>query len=310
MSAATASARRRGRTSAALPSRPTDSGVPVRLGLLDTADRGQVVGCDLVEVAVVDPSLEHVLVDVDHERDPVVHRHGQRLRTAHATGPGGDGERAGERATETLAGDLGEALVGALQDALRADVDPRSRRHLAVHREALVFEAAELVPVRPVGHQVGVGDQHPWCPFVRAHDADRFARLDEHRFVALERGERAQHRPVRIPRAGGAPGAAVDDEPVGVLGHLGVEVVLQHPVRSLLRPAPAGQVRATRCSDTGDGRAEVAERISHVLQSARARRTVSTNDKQCHQLTSPAGVMSERSGRRSSRSSLWGHRVR
>ena len=156
---------------------------PVRLGLLDAADRGEVVGGDLVEVAVVDAALQHVLVDVDHERDPVVHRHRQRLRAAHAAGARRDGERAGERATEPLAGDLGEALVRALEDSLRADVDPRSGGHLAVHREALVFETAELVPVRPVGHQVGVGDQHPWRPFVRAHHADRLARLDEHRLV-------------------------------------------------------------------------------------------------------------------------------
>ena len=237
---------------------------------------------------MVDPSLEHVLVDVDHERDPVVHRHGQGLGAAHATGPRRDGERAGERAAEPLASDLGEAFVRALQDSLRADVDPRTRSHLPVHREALVFEAAELVPVRPIGYQVGVGDQHPRRPFVRAHDADRLARLDEHRLVALERGERAQHRPVRIPRTGGPPGAAVDDEPVRVLGDLGVEVVLQHPVGSLLRPAPTGQVGAPRRADAGDGRSEVAERVSHVLQSAPARRTVSTDDKSCHQLTRPA----------------------
>ena len=221
-------------------------GRPSGFGLLDAADRGEVVGGDLVEVAMVDASLQHVLVDVDHQRDAVVHRHGQRLRAAHAPGSGGDGERAGERAAEPFAGDLGEALVGALEDALRADVDPRSGGHLAVHREALVFETPELVPVRPVGHEVGVGDQHPWRPLVRAHDADRLARLDEHRLVALERGERAQHRPVRVPRTGGATGAAVDDEPVGILGHLGVEVVLQHPKGRLLLPAPARQLRAAR----------------------------------------------------------------
>jgi hypothetical protein len=50
-----------------------------------------------------------------------------------------------------LAGDLGEALVGALQDPLRADVDPRPGRHLPVHGEAEVLEAAELVPVAQSG---------------------------------------------------------------------------------------------------------------------------------------------------------------
>ena len=169
-----------------------------------------------------------------------------------------------------------------------------------------MFETAELVPVRPVGHEVGVGDQHPWRPFVGAHHADRLARLDEHRLVVLERGERAQHRPVRVPRTGGATGAAVDDEPVGVLGHLGIEVVLQHPIGRLLRPASTGQVGPARRADAGDGRAEIAERVTHVLQSAPARRTVSTNDKTCHQLTIVNAVACMRTVRQSAptRSSL------
>ena len=43
-----------------------------------------------------------------------------------------------------------EGLVGALQDALRADVDPRAGGHLPVHREAELLEPAELVPGRPL----------------------------------------------------------------------------------------------------------------------------------------------------------------
>ena len=92
------------------------------------------------------------------------------------------------------ASDLGETLVGPLEDALGADVDPRPGGHLPVHGEAQVFESTELVPVRPVGHQVGVGDQYPWRPLVGAEHADRFARLDQHRLVPFERGERVQHR--------------------------------------------------------------------------------------------------------------------
>jgi len=54
----------------------------------------------------------------------------------------------------------GECFVGALNDALRTDVDPASRRHLAVHEKAKSFEAAEFVPGGPVPYEVGVGDQH------------------------------------------------------------------------------------------------------------------------------------------------------
>ena len=196
---------------------------------------------------MVDAALQHVLVDVDDQHDTVVHGDRQRLGTAHAAGTGGDRERAGQGAAELAAGDLGEALVGALQDPLGADVDPRAGRHLAVHRQAEVLEPSELVPVGPVGHEVGVGDQHPRRPLVSAHHADRLARLHEHRLVGGERGERALHRVERLPRTRRPTGAAVDDELVGVLGDLGIEVVLQHPVRRFLLPSPAGQGRAPRC---------------------------------------------------------------
>ena len=45
--------------------------------------------------------------------------------------------------------DRGERLVRALQDALRADVDPRAGRHLAVHRQALRAPARGTPPRSP-----------------------------------------------------------------------------------------------------------------------------------------------------------------
>ena len=197
-----------------------------------------------VEVAVLDPPLDPGLVALDADRDAVVHRHRERLRAAHAAEPGGDGDRAGERAAEPLVGHRGEGLEGALQDALGADVDPRAGGHLAVHRQPEVLEPAELLPVGPVADQVGVGDQHPRRPLVGPHHADRLAGLHEHRLVVLERAQRAHQRVVRLPVAGRLAGAAVDDEVLGALGVLGVEVVHQHPQRRLGLPRPRGQVGA------------------------------------------------------------------
>ena len=127
------------------------------------------------------------LVALDADRDAVVHGDGERLRAAHAAEPGGQRDRAGQRAAEPLVGDRGERLEGALQDALGADVDPRAGGHLAVHRQPEVLEPAELLPVGPVADQVGVGDQHPRRPLVGAHHADRLAGLHEQRLVVLER---------------------------------------------------------------------------------------------------------------------------
>ena len=56
-----------------------------------------------------------------------------------------------------------EGLVGALEDPLRADVDPRPRRHLPEHRQPLGLEPAELVPGRPLRHEQRVRDQHARC---------------------------------------------------------------------------------------------------------------------------------------------------
>ena len=199
-----------------------------------------------VEVAVLDPAGDPGRVALDADRDAVVHGDRERLGAAHAAEPGGQGDRAREGPAERLVGHRGEGLEGALEDALGADVDPRPGGHLAVHRQAEVLQAAELLPVGPVADQVGVGDQHARRPLVGAHHADRLAALHEQRLVGLQRGQRAHDRVVRLPAAGRLAGAAVDDQVVGALGDLGVEVVHQHPQRGLGLPALRGQLRAAR----------------------------------------------------------------
>ena len=93
----------------------------------------------------------------------------------------------GEIAAVVLPAGLDEGLVGALDDALAADVDPGARGHLAVHHQAQAIELVEVLPGRPVRHQVGVGDQHARRVGVGPEHADRLARLDEQRLVVAER---------------------------------------------------------------------------------------------------------------------------
>ena len=61
---------------------------------------------------------------------------------------------------------------------------------------------------------------------------------------ASRRLEGAHDRVERLPAAGGLAGSAVDDEVVGALGDLGVEVVHEHAQRRLGLPALGGEVRA------------------------------------------------------------------
>ena len=220
--------------------------VALALRLLDLAQRRVEIGRHEVEVARLDATLEMLRVDVDDQADAVVHRDREGLRAAHAATAGREHEPTAQRAAEVRARDRREGLVGALHDALGADVDPRAGGHLPVHREALGLEAPERVPVGPLGHEVRVRDQDARREVVRAEDADRLARLHEQRLVVAEPPERRHDRVERLPRAGRAPGAAVHDEAIGILGHVRVEVVHQHAERCFLLPASTGELEAAR----------------------------------------------------------------
>ena len=140
-----------GSTSAALPRRPIES---ARLRLLGIARPGaaRAPGHRPGRPGSRCSSRRSMRsrVDLDADRDPAVERDRERLGAAHAAEAGGERDRPGERAAEALARDRGERLVRALQDALRADVDPRAGRHLAVHRQARALRAAGTRPRSPI----------------------------------------------------------------------------------------------------------------------------------------------------------------
>ena len=201
-----------------------------------------------VAVAVLDAAVDAGRVALDADRDAAVHRDGERLRAAHAAEPRRQGDRPGERAAEPLGRHRGERLVRALEDALRADVDPRTGRHLPVHRQPEGLQAPELLPGPPLRHEVGVGDEHARRPLVRTEDPDRLAGLDHQRLVVLQVAQRADHRVEGVPGPRGPARAAVHDQLVGVFGDLGVEVVHEHAQGGLLLPALGAQCRAARCA--------------------------------------------------------------
>ena len=207
MSAATLSASRRGSRSAAVADQSYRQRPARPHGLVAAAQRIGVVVGDDVEVAGFHPAGDPFGVDLDAQGDPFVHGDGQRLGAAQAAEPGGDGEGPGQRSAEALAGDGPEALVGALEDSLGADVDPRPGGHLAEHGQAEMLQPAELVPVAPVGHEVGVGDEHPGRPLVGLEHADRLARLHQQRLVVRQIGQRRDHGVIGGPRTRRPAGA-------------------------------------------------------------------------------------------------------
>ena len=196
-----------------------------------------------------DPAGEPRLVDVDDQHRTAVEGDGKRLRAAHAAASARQGEGPREGLTPEGASHGGEGLVGALQNALRADVDPGSRGHLPVHRETEGLQPAELGPRRPVAHEVRVGDEHPRRPLVGAENPHGLARLHEQGLVGGELVEGAHDGVIRLPRAGRAARAPVDDKVFGVLGDLGVEVVHQHPLGGFGTPTAGGLLGAARRPD-------------------------------------------------------------
>ena len=155
-------------------------------GALDHRQRFVEVLCLRVEIAGLEPHLDARRLALDRQQRRARHGGGERLRAAHAAEAGGEDPFAREAAAVVAPQQLGEGLVGALHDALRADIDPRARRHLAVHHQALAIELVEMVERRPVRHQVRVGDQHARRVGMGAKHADRLARLHAQRLVRLQ----------------------------------------------------------------------------------------------------------------------------
>ena len=199
-----------------------------------------------VEVARVEPLLDPRAIHVGAEEDACVHRRGQRLRATHAAQAAAHDEPVLQRPAEVPRGRRGERLVGALQDALRADVDPRAGRHLPEHDLVLGFELAEVLPRGPLPDQVRVGDEHARRLRRRLEHADGFSRLHEQRLVRFEAPQRRDDELEALPIARRLAAAAVHDEVRGILGHLGIEVVHQHAQRGFRRPRLARARSASR----------------------------------------------------------------
>ena len=191
-------------------------------------------------------ALQAGFINVDNEAGATVKGDGQRLCAAHAAAAAGQGEGAGQGAVEALLGHGCEGLEGTLQDALGSDVDPGAGRHLAVHHQAFILELAEVLPVSPVSHQVGVSNKHARCPLIGLPDAHRLAGLHQQGFIGFEVLEGFYDGVKGFPAARCTTGAAVDHEVLGALGNLGVEVIHEHAQGRFGLPRLGGQFGSAR----------------------------------------------------------------
>ncbi|MNK68722.1 hypothetical protein D3C87_880920 [compost metagenome] len=224
-------------------------GAAAAFGFLDHGQRLiQAVGL-LVDVAGLQAEIDAGLVALHGNHGEASHGGGQGLGAAHATQTASEDPASFRFPVEVLVRHREEGLVGALHYPLGAYVDPGSGGHLAVHHQALLIELVEVLPVGPVGHQVGVGDQHPRCVLVGLEHPDRLAGLHQQGLVFLETGQHLDYLVVAGPVAGGAAYTAIDHQGLGMLGHFRIQVVHQHPQGRLGQPALGGQLGAAGGTD-------------------------------------------------------------
>ncbi len=174
---------------------------------LDHRERLVEAGRLLVDIARAQPEIDAGLVALDGETARAGHHRGKRLRAAHSAEPGRQDPLALEVAAIMLAAGFHEGLVGALNDPLRADIDPRAGGHLAVHHQALAIELVEMGPVGPVRDEVRIGDQHARRIGMGAEHADRLAGLHQKRLLVRERLQRRDDGVEVVPGSGGATDA-------------------------------------------------------------------------------------------------------
>ena len=105
----------------------------IAAGRLDDGERlVERIGAP-VEIAGLQAHLDAARLTFHREHRGAREGRGKRLGAAHAAEAAGEDPAPCEIAAIMAAPDLDEGLVGALHDALAADVDPGAGRHLAVH---------------------------------------------------------------------------------------------------------------------------------------------------------------------------------
>ena len=221
----------------------------LRFGLFD---QGQCLierGGFLVQVAGLQAKVDPRLIHFTGQHGKTGHGGCQWLSTTHTAQPAGENPLASGVAIEMGFGHRHKGFVGALHNPLRADVNPRTSGHLAVHHQALLIQLVKVIPVGPVRHNVGVGNEHSGRFTVGLEHAYRLTGLDQQGFILLQPFEGGDDLVVAGPVPGCPADAAVDHQLLRVFGHFRVKVIHQHPQRCLHLPAASVQLTAPGGAD-------------------------------------------------------------
>ena len=222
------------------------TGVARREGAVDRAIESRL---PLVEVARPQALLDPLGVHLRDERVGAVHRRRERLRAAHAAEARRHDEAAREIAAEVPAPPPRRTSRRSPARSPGCRCRSRSRpssgrtssgpgpRGGGTRRPSPTPARASSSRSGPAARPRASRRRRRPCPTGRA--SSRW----------LEPLQRRDDRVEALPAARGAAGSAVDDELVGLLGDVRIEVVLEHPEGGFLGPAAAAQLGAAGRAD-------------------------------------------------------------
>src|SRR5712692_2432582 len=124
---------------------------PLMLSLIHNIDRFIKIVSRSFNIAVLQPPLYRALIDLDCQGDPIIHCHGQRLRSTHLSEARGENDSSSQAAPKMLPSGSAKRFIGALENPLSSNVRPGTGGHLSEHYQAFLFEFVEVIPCSPFG---------------------------------------------------------------------------------------------------------------------------------------------------------------
>ena len=214
----------------------------LKMGIGHLKDMVEVVGA-LMHPALVQSRLDTRLVDLGDDADSTRDLGRLRLGTAHAAEARAHEEMAREVAVlwhaEVLAARVQERIVRAVHDALRADVHPAARRHLAVIGDAHFLGDFPVLLVVELADHERIRDDHARRRRLGFKEAQRVAGLHDQRLVIRHDFQVLFDETVLHPVLADAARLAVGDELVGIEANLEIEVIVNHDLKGLALDAVA-----------------------------------------------------------------------
>ena len=171
------------------------------------------------------PHIDMRLIYLQPQKRSPIHRGGQRLSASHPPETRRHHQLPLQRSAKMLPCALRKRLIRSLHNPLRANIDPRSGRHLPVHRKPHRIQPPKLIPRRPSRHQMRIRNQHPRRLLMRPKHSNRLPALHQQRFIILQPLQRTHNPMITLPIPRRLPPAAIHNQILRPFRHLRIQII-------------------------------------------------------------------------------------